>query len=122
LERSQSDVFMVLISWAVRQWQDFMVPAFLAAKHQNHFARPIIHLLDQPQLIRTAMQAGHVELAERTFAGCLAGLIILAPHEISRCIHPRSFRDGVGQRRSRLKQFRLFLELFQRRAVEGGQR
>ena len=58
------------------------MPAFLADEQHGHFTGLLIHLRDQLQLIRPAPQTSHIELAERTLAGRLAGLVILAPLEI----------------------------------------
>jgi len=45
--------------------QDFPLPASLTDEHNGHFAGLPIHLRDQPQLIRTALQPSDIKLPNR---------------------------------------------------------
>ena len=100
---------------------DFSLRTVVADQNHGYFTGLFIVLRGQSHLIRPASQAFHVKLAERTFRRRLPRLIIFAALKPSCGIHARSLGGAVGQWRSSLKQFRLFLMFFQRRMVGVGQ-
>jgi len=69
--------------------QDFPLRTAGADQHHGHFTYLVIHLCHQPQLIRPARQAFHIELAKWTLRRCLGRLIIFPALKPSCGIHPR---------------------------------
>jgi hypothetical protein len=69
----------------------------VADQHHGHFTGLLIHLRDQPQLIRPARQTFHVELAERAFRRRPQWLIILSSLEKRVAVN---FINGILHRAS----------------------